>query len=277
MNFLRLLYRGFAFYLSLLVLGSSLLAWAFLAFLIRQVVSGARGRVIGRRGITALFRNFFRFTEALGILIVDARALDAIDQTEAMIIAPNHPSVLDALILISRLDSLGCIMKATVLDNILLGAGARLAGYIRNDAPKSMLRLATTELERGGQIIIFPEGTRTVAAPVNEFKLGFAAIARNAGVPVQTVIIETDTPFLSKGWPVLKKPARFPLRFRVRLGERFEVGEDVNAFVNALREYFIDELVDAELGDLQKGTRPGSFERPSPAAPMRLHGQDAQP
>ena len=277
MNFLQFLYRGFAFYLSLLVLGSALLAWAFLAFLIRQVVSPARGRVIGRRVVTALFRNFFRFTEALGILLVDARAVDAIDQTEAMIIAPNHPSVLDALILISRLDGLGCIMKATVLDNILLGAGARLAGYIRNDAPKSMLRLATAELTRGGQIIIFPEGTRTVAAPVNEFKLGFAAIARNAGVPVQTVIIETDTPFLSKGWPVLKKPARFPMRFRVRLGERFEVGEDVNAFVQELRGYFVRELADAELGDLQKGARVESLLHPSHAASMRLHGQDVQP
>lgn len=277
MNFLRLLYRGLAFYLSLLVLGSILLVWAFLAFLMGQVVSPARGRAIGRHVATALFRNFFRFTEALGILLVDARALDAIDQTEAMIIAPNHPSVLDALLLISRLDGLGCIMKATVLDNLLLGAGARLAGYIRNDAPKSMLRLAAAELTRGGQIIIFPEGTRSVAAPVNQFKLGFAAIARNAGVPVQTVIIETDTPFLSKGWPVLRKPARFPMRFRVRLGRRFEVGDDVNAFVHALHQYFIDELVDAELGDLQKGRRPGSFERPSSAAPMRVHGRDLQP
>lgn len=276
MNFLRLLYRGFGFYLSLLALGSLLLAWALVAFLVRQMVSPARGRAIGRRGVTALFRHFFRFTEALGILIIDAGALDAIDQTEAMIIAPNHPSVLDALILISRLDGLGCIMKATVLDNILLGAGARLAGYIRNDAPKSMLRLATAELTRGGQIIIFPEGTRTVAAPVNEFKLGFASIARNAGVPVQAVIIETDTPFLSKGWPVLKKPARFPMRFRVRLGERFEVGEDVNAFVQELREYFVRELADAELGGLQKGARVESFHPPH-AASMRLHGQDVQP
>ena len=29
-------------------------------------------------------------------------------------------------------------MKASVLDNVLLGAGAKLAGYIRNDGPKRM-------------------------------------------------------------------------------------------------------------------------------------------
>lgn len=273
---LRVPYDWVAFYVSLLLLGTIQLGWAFVAFVIRRFVSNARGRVIGRRFISGLYRYFFRWTEALGILYVDAQALDAIDQREPMIIAPNHPSVLDALILISRLDNLNCIMKATVLDNILLGAGARLAAYIRNDAPKSMVRLAAADLSRGGQIIFFPEGTRTVVAPVNEFKPGFAAIARRAGVPVQTVIIETDTPFLSKGWPVLKKPARFPMRFRVRLGARFEVGSDVSAFVNDLRGYFVDELVDAELGDLQKSRRPGSVER-TPAAPMRLRGQDAQP
>ncbi len=297
MKLLRIPYDWLAFYLSLLLLGTIQLAWALIAFVIRQFVSHARGRVIGRRFISGLYRTFFRFTGALGIMYVDARALDAIDQRQAMIIAPNHPSVLDALILISRLDDLNCIMKASVLDNILLGAGARLAAYIRNDAPKSMLRLATADLKRGGQVIIFPEGTRTVAAPVNDFKFGFAAIARNAGVPVQTVFIETDTPFLAKGWPVLKKPARFPMRFRVRLGRRFEVGCDVNAFVDELRAYFIDELADAELGDLRETARgespvsgrideilhgvrndnilaPAALAHPSDV--MRMHGRDIQ-
>ena len=293
MKILRIPYDWFAFYLSLLLLGTIQLAWSFLAFAIRQVVSPARGRVIGRRFVSGLYRYFFRWTAALDILHVDARALDAIEQRQPMVIAPNHPSVLDALILISRLDNLNCIMKASVLDNILLGAGARLAAYIRNDAPKSMLRLATADLRRGGQVIIFPEGTRTVAAPVNDFKFGFASIAKSAGVPVQTVIIETDTPFLSKGWPVLKKPARFPLRFRVRLGERFEVGEDVNAFVQDLRAYFIAELAGAELGDLQQGARDESAVPARTAsakdkghaaaalAPtsdvLRIHGSDAQP
>ncbi len=293
MKILRIPYDWFAFYLSLLLLGTIQLAWAFIAFAIRQVVSPAHGRVIGRRFVSGLYRYFFRWTGALDILHVDARALDAIDQRQPMVLAPNHPSVLDALILISRLDNLNCIMKASVLDNILLGAGARLAAYIRNDSPKSMLRLATADLKRGGQVIIFPEGTRTVAAPVNDFKFGFAAIAKSAGVPVQTVIIETDTPFLAKGWPVLKKPARFPMRFRVRLGERFEVGEDLNVFVQDLRAYFIAELAGAELGDLRQGARDESagFARPAPlndkglkaatlartSDVLRIHGSDAQP
>ena len=258
-HLLREAYRWPMFYLVLILLGTTQLLWSVGAFVIRHAVSEARGRRIGRLFISLLYRSCFRLTDWLGLMHVDATALDDIDPDEAMIIAPNHPSVLDALILISRLENLSCIMKASVLDNLLLGAGARLAGYIRNDGPRRMLRLSTAALKQGGQLIIFPEGTRTLAAPVNEFKCGFAAMARGAGVPIQTVIIETDTPYLSKGWPVLKKPSRLPMTFRVRLGERFEVGRDVNAFVDDLHQYFVAELADAELGDLWKQQREPSL------------------
>lgn len=237
------------FYLTLATMGVVQLAWSLIAFFIRHAVPEETGIRIGRRFVSRLYRYSFRLTGLLGLLRVDATALDAIDPDEAMIIAPNHPSVVDALILISRLENLNCIMKASVLDNILLGSGARLAGYIRNDGAKRMLRLSSLALKQGGQLIIFPEGTRTLAAPVNPFKCGFAAMARIAGVPIQTVFIETDTPYLSKGWSILKRP-RMPMTFRVRLGERFEVDQDVNGFVDELHRYFARELAGARLGDL---------------------------
>ena len=263
MRRLRLPFDLMAFYFSLFVLGVSCLSWCGVAFCLRRFVSRARGRVIGRRAISRVFRWFFKFTAALGVLRVELDGIAAIDQSEPLIIAPNHPSVIDALMIISRLDHLNCIMKASLLDNVFLGAGIRLAGYVRNDGPKRMLRLAAADLRRGGQVIIFPEGTRTVEAPVNEFKGGFASIARAARVPVQTVLIETNTPYLGKGWPVLKKPPTFPMVFRARLGQRFEVDADADAaaFAHMLRAYFRRELADAELGDLQP--EPGASEHHS--------------
>jgi Tat protein secretion system quality control protein TatD with DNase activity len=43
-------------------------------------------------------------------------------------------------------------------------------------------------------------------------------IAKYAHVPVQTLLIETDSPFLSKGWPLFRRPP-LPITYRVRLGE----------------------------------------------------------
>ena len=269
---LRDLYGYPAFYLTLLTLGFVQLCWSVIAFVIRHSVSEATGLRIGRRFVSRLYRYCFRITGLLGLLRVDATALDAIDPDEALIIAPNHPSVVDALILISRLEKLNCIMKASVLDNVLLGAGARLAGYIRNDGAKRMLRLSAQDLKEGGQLIIFPEGTRTIAAPVNAFKCGFAAMARIARVPIQTVIIETDTPYLSKGWSILKKPKHLPMTFRVRLGERFEVDQDVNACVAAMHRYFVRELAGAQLGELWDAKHPeATHDGPGP------HGETGHP
>ncbi len=281
-RWLRTLYEWPVFYLLLFGLGSVQLSWSLGAFTIRHLVPQATGRRIGRRFVSRLYRHCFQLTGWLDLLHVDATALDALDANEAMIIAPNHPSVMDALILISRLETLNCIMKASVLDNVLLGAGARLAGYIRNDGPKRMLRLSAEDLKRGGQLIIFPEGTRTVAAPVNDFKCGFAAMARLARVPVQTVFIETDTPYLSKGWPILKKPSRLPMHYRVRLGRRFEVGNDVNAFVADLQRYFAAELAGASLGELWAATDgDGRADPPrdptAPAEPQAPHGGAFEP
>jgi len=114
--------------------------------------------------------------------------------------------------------------------NPFLGAGARLARYIRNDSTHSMVRMAVEDLERGGQLVVFPEGTRTTAAPINPFRPGVTLIAKLARAPIQTVFIDTDSPYLGKGWPLWKLPP-LPIVFTVRLGERFAPADDPNGLL----------------------------------------------
>ena len=66
-------------------------------------------------------------------------------------------------------------------------------------------------------------------------------IAKHAKVPVQTLLIETDSPFLSKGWPLFKRP-ELPITYRVRLGRRFDPPADVPAFTAELDRYYRQEL-----------------------------------
>lgn len=123
----------------------------------------------------------------------------------------------------------------------MLGGGARLAGYIRNDLPTGMIRLSIAATRKGSQLLIFPEGTRTRGQSVNAFKPGFALIAKKADAPIQTVFIETNSPFLGKDWPLFKKPV-FPLRYSVRLGQRFEVKGDIKTFIAQLEQYYKQQL-----------------------------------
>jgi 1-acyl-sn-glycerol-3-phosphate acyltransferase len=133
------------------------------------------------------------------------------------------------------------VMKSELMANVLLGPGARLAHYIRNDSTRQMVREAVKDLRAGGVLLLFPEGTRTVRAPINPLKKSVAVIARRARVPVQTLIVETDSPFLSKGWPLPARPL-LPVTYRVRLGRRFDPPQDAARFMRELEQYYRSEL-----------------------------------
>ncbi len=173
---------------------------------------------------------------------IDASALDALrDEPGGLIVAANHPTMFDAMVVVARLPRGVCVMKAILLRNPFLCGGARLARYIRNDSGRSLIRDAAASLREGGQLVLFPEGTRTVRRPVNALKPGIALIARLAEVPIQTVIIESDSPYLRKGWPLLRPPPA-PITVRVRLGERFMPEPDHRAMLRRLESFFASEL-----------------------------------
>jgi 1-acyl-sn-glycerol-3-phosphate acyltransferase len=96
-------------------------------------------------------------------------------------------------------------------------------------------------LQSGQRLLLFPEGTRTREKPINSFKGGFALIAKKSASPVQTVFIETNSSFLCKGWPILKKPT-MPLVYRVRLGKRFQFDGDTRSFIAELERYYRQAL-----------------------------------
>ncbi|MFO1363706.1 MAG: lysophospholipid acyltransferase family protein [Burkholderiales bacterium] len=235
------LYERCAFALALAVFGAGGLLYTAAGPILYLLLPRRVGSALGQRVMMALFRFFVGLLQRLGLARCDLRALDALRDGPPVIIAPNHPTYLDALLIVSRLPNVVCIMKADVLDNVFLGGGAKLAGYIPADAPKEMIRAAAAALAAGRHVLFFPEGTRTARAPVNPLRSGFAAIARRAQAPVQAVIIEAGSEYMRKGWPLLRMPS-FPLRYRVRLGARFAPRADAHGLVAALEAHYRREL-----------------------------------
>jgi 1-acyl-sn-glycerol-3-phosphate acyltransferase len=212
------------------------------AALLGRLLPGRRGGRIGRAGVSVVYRSCWALAERLGLMEIDSSALDALrDEPGGLIVAANHPSMLDALVIVARLPRGVCVMKADLLRNVFLGGGARLAQYIRNDVGRGMVRDAVASLREGNQLVLFPEGTRTVHAPINAFKPGITFIAHLAQVPIQTVVIEMLSPYLTKGWPLLKAPP-MPVRVRVRLGQRFAADADHRAQLQRIERYFAEEL-----------------------------------
>ena len=215
--------------------------WAVASVILGVVLPERMKRSVGRTAATWWFRVYLGSMEAIGAWRLDIEALDELRTAGPLIIAPNHPCLLDAVLVVSRLPNAVCVMKRSLLASFLLGPASRLAGYVRNDSLIRLVSSAQAELREGGQLLIFPEGTRSTAHPTGPFTDAVGAISRRAGVPVQTVIIEADASFLGKGWTPATAP-RLPLAYRARLGRRFDPPRDVRDFTAELERYFAREL-----------------------------------
>jgi 1-acyl-sn-glycerol-3-phosphate acyltransferase len=238
---LRTLYEYFALYSSLTLLGLICLTWSVFALPLYFVLPRRLGTAVGRRGIMTGFRLYAWYLSATRSYRLDLSAVDTLRGGPPVILAPNHPCLIDALLILTRHPNIVCVMKADLMKNVFLGSGSRLARYVKNESSRQMVKESVAHLKEGGVLLLFPEGTRTTRAPVNPLVASAGLIAKHAGVPVQTLIIETDSPYLSKGWPLFRRPS-LPITYRVRMGKRFPPPKDVGRFTAELDAYYRSEL-----------------------------------
>ena len=238
---LRHLLETIAVLLSLTLLGAICLTWSVFALPLYLVLPAKPGLRCGRLGILGGFRLYVWSVRLMRIYNLDLRALRTLLEGPAVVLAPNHPSLIDALLIIAHNPRVACVMKSSLMNNMFLGAGARLARYIRNEPPRRMIADSVAELKRGGLVLLFPEGTRTTRAPVNSLTASVGIVSKHAQVPVQTLLIEQDSPYLSKGWGLFRRPS-MPITYTMRLGRRFDPPRDVRSFTQELEQYFRDEL-----------------------------------
>ncbi len=201
---------------------------------------------LGRFFLHHLFRKFVVYLRLSDLVHADLTALDGLEKIHgSFIAAPNHTSLWDVVFIIARLPSAVCVMKKEILNNVVLGGGARLAGYLANDGMTRMIRDATRSLAEGGQLLLFPEGTRTRpdARWINPVKGGCAIIAGRAEVPVYPIFIRSNTRFLQKGWPLWRRPV-FPITMRFDLGTPLimQDEESIQQFTARLTAVFEQEL-----------------------------------
>jgi 1-acyl-sn-glycerol-3-phosphate acyltransferase len=239
------IYEAAAMLLGLVLLTLICLTWTLPALLLYPLLPEKTGARVGRAAIRLGFRLYFTLLTLLCGCRFDLRELDELAREPGpRVVVANHPSLLDALLLASRLPNAVCIMKGALSRNLLLGAGARLARYIVNDAPLPMLRRAVRELHEGATLIIFPEGTRTTTPPVDACASTAGIMAKRGSVPVQVLLIEMSSLYLGKRWPVWRPPA-LPLTVRVRRGvcwQAEELSGPAHQFSQRLEAYFHETL-----------------------------------
>src|SRR5215212_4311636 len=97
------LYYTTAFYAALAVFGASCLLWSLPASLLHRVLPRRIGEPIGQFAIMAGFRWALWVMRSLGVVRADLSALDGLRDERSLVVASNHPTMMDAVLLVSRL------------------------------------------------------------------------------------------------------------------------------------------------------------------------------
>lgn len=158
-------------------------------------------------------------------------AIDEIPREGPVIIAANHASNLDAVVigswLIPRLGRrINWLGKKEMFDWPLVGWAAANGGVHpvdRGAADVEAFRLAQRILEGGHILFVFPEGTRSPDGALQEARDGLALLALRTGAPIVPIAIAGS----NKVWP---KGQWFPHpggHVRIRIGRPFRPAEHI--------------------------------------------------
>lgn len=226
---------------------------AVLAATVFPVLALGPGRSATR--VQEFLRHVFAFylwlLRALGVLRLEVEGGERLKECRGRLIVANHPTLLDTVFLMALVPRASCIVKSEHWQSPWLGGVMRSAGYVRNDLPaEELVRQCREVLAQGGNLIVFPEGTRTRPDQKPQFQRGVANIALLAEADIQLVVISCRPLTLTKGEPWYKIPARKPV-FRVEIahqlavqpfrGERYR-GIGSRHLTRALEHFFIARL-----------------------------------
>lgn len=177
-----------------------------------------------RQVIQSLFRLFLGIMQSLRIMTVSLAGLDELRRLKGAVVVANHPTLIDAVLIISVVPRAQCIVKNALWRNPFLAGVVSAAGFIPNDQePQALVSECVTSLHRGDNLIIFPEGTRSGIDGLKPFSRSFANIALAAHADIQCLIITCDPLILSKDMSWTDMGERTS-DVRLAMGSRFDAG-----------------------------------------------------
>ncbi len=168
------------------------------------------------------WRLLIRMCVILRLIDFEAEGAEVLRRETGTLVIANHPSLFDIVLIISLMDRAQCVVKEGAWKNPFMRGVIKATNYIPNlGDPEQTLRECVATLRAGNNLVIFPEGTRTVPGRQLHLQRGFANIAIRAGAPIRIVTVCCNPPMLRKGEKWYKSPMRRPC-FRVRVGERID-------------------------------------------------------
>lgn len=214
---------GTGLFLAAIGIGGSLLALT--VFPLIALVT--RDRCLRQKRIQAVLhrslRLYCRAIHALRVADIDMTGTEQLKSLRGAMLIANHPSLLDVVMIMAAVPNVQCIVKGGLWRNPFFRLTVEGAGYIRNDQDsEALLRTCIETLKAGNNLIVFPEGTRTVRGQPIALHRGFANIAIHAEADLQLIRINCEPPILHKGNPWWKVPSTRS-KFKMEVGDHLDI------------------------------------------------------
>lgn len=187
------------------------------------LVDRRRRSIAARRVIGLTFRCIIGLMRAMGVFRYEISGLERL-RGRGLLILANHPTLIDIVFLLAFVERADCIVKSGLWRNPFTHFTVRAAAYVRNDDyGVQLIEDCVAAIRGGGNLIIFPEGTRTPAEGTIVLKRGGANIAVRAPCNITPVFIRCVPPMLTKGekwWRLPRRPSLFTIEVKKEIDIR---------------------------------------------------------
>ena len=151
------------------------------------------------------FRAFYWYLKVFRLIDSKAKGQENLP-SGAYIFVANHPTLLDIVLILATLPKAVCVVKPEIMDSVYMRGVARTAGYVSNEDGERLIAACEEKLKQGTPVVIFPEGTRSLANGLANFRRSTAWIALKSGFPVVPAILSISAPILMKDWKWYQVP-----------------------------------------------------------------------
>ncbi len=172
-----------------------------------------------------LHHLFFRWFFGLTRILIPSLSVEIdsdVKEIRSAVIVCNHISYLDPLLIISQFEKQKTIVKSGFFRVPVFGWLIKQSGYVPAVGKgvsawqvfDKILRLGDY-LSTGGNIFVFPEGTRSRTGKIGELSKGAFEIALRSRAPIKVLHVENSNQLFRPGKFLFNTAINKPIRLRV--------------------------------------------------------------
>lgn len=234
----------------------SLIALPLLFLFIRD---STQRRSAGRLAVSGACWLFIRAMSLMGVLRYTINGRETVTSSKGLLIVANHPTLIDGLFLLSVFRNSTCVVKQQIFAHRITRFVVNFIGYLSNNDPVEVITQSIAILREGGNLIFFPEGTRSTVGKPLDFSRGAATIAIRSHATVVPIAIQCSPPTLHKSSPWYAVP-QTRVRFEVNILDTIDVADFVKNAENersasvALNNHLLSSITKTTKGGLRENT-----------------------